>query len=59
MELDKRYTKSGLDWIGDAMTVLLLLPVAMVVASLVGLYFGLKFPIWWLQWKWRGFKITK
>jgi len=56
MELDKRYTKSGLDWIGDIFTVLLLLPVALIVSILVGGYFILKFPIWWLRGKWKGFK---
>ena len=57
MELEEiEYTKSPLDWIGDVITVLLLLPVALIMSILVGGYFVLKFPIWWLNGKWKGFK---
>lgn len=53
---EKTYTESHLDWIGNVFTVLMLLPVAMVVSILIGIYFGFKFPIWWLMRKLRGFK---
>ena len=57
MELEEiEYTKSPLDWIGDVITVLLLLPVALMLSILIGGYFILKFPIWVLMRKWRGFK---
>jgi len=54
--LENKYTKSPIDIIGDCFTVLIMLPVALIIAVLVGIYFGLKFPIWWLQWKWRNYK---
>jgi len=54
--LENKYTKSPIDFIGDCFTVLIMLPVALIIAVLVGIYFGLKFPIWWLQWKWRNYK---
>ena len=57
MELPEgNHTKSALDWIGDTFTVLIMLPVALIIAVLVGIYFGLKFPIWWLMSKWKPFK---
>ena len=57
MELmEENHTKSPLDWIGDVITVLLLLPVAIIATILIGLYFICKFPIWWLNGKWKGFK---
>ena len=57
MELEEiEYTKSPLDWIGDVITVLLLLPVALVIAIFVFVYYVCKLPIWWLMRKLRGFK---
>lgn len=56
MELPENYTKSPLDWIGNVFTILMMLPVALIMSILVGGYFVLKFPIWWLMRKLRGFK---
>lgn len=56
MELPENHTKSPLDWIGDVFTILMMLPVALIMSILVGGYFLLKFPIWWLMRKLRGFK---
>lgn len=55
MELpEENHTKSPLDWIGDVFTVLMLLPVALIMSILVGGYFILKFPIWYLKQKYRN-----
>ncbi len=41
---------------GDIATVLTLLPLLIVMAVLVGLYYMVRFPLWWLQ---RAFKTRK
>lgn len=56
MELEQNHTKSTLDWIGNVFTVLIMLPVALICVILIGLYFVCKFPIWWLNGKWRTLK---
>lgn len=56
MELEQNHTKHWLDWIGNTTTVFMLLPVALIGVIIVGLYFVCKFPIWWLNGKWRGYK---
>ena len=56
MELPENHTKSPLDWIGDVFTILMMLPVALIMSILVGGYFVLKFPIWWLNKKIKGLK---
>jgi hypothetical protein len=53
MELTVEYTKSALDWIGNIFTVLIMLPIAIVFAILLGLYFLIRLPFWWLNRKIR------
>lgn len=38
---------------GDIATVITLLPLLIAMCLLVGLYFMVRFPIWWLQRVWR------
>ena len=38
---------------GDIATVLTLLPLLIVVALLVVLYYMVRFPLWWLERVWK------
>jgi hypothetical protein len=38
---------------GDIATVLTLLPLLIVMAVLVGLYYMVRFPLWWIHRVWR------
>jgi hypothetical protein len=39
--------------LGDIATVITLLPLLIIMCLLVGLYFMVRFPLWWLQRVWR------
>jgi uncharacterized membrane protein len=41
---------------GDIATMITLLPLIIGVAVLVGLYFMVRFPLWWIE---RAFKTRK
>lgn len=38
---------------GDICTVIILLPLLIGIALLVGLYFVIRFPLWWIHRVWR------
>lgn len=38
---------------GDICTVIILLPLIIGVALFVGLYFVVRFPLWWIERVWK------
>ena len=49
----KEYTTHWLDIVGNTFTVIIMLPLFITIALLVGAYWLIKLPFWWMSRKWR------